>query len=98
VRYALMMLRFAQTIRAYNKFRGKLSPEAGMDVMAERQFAVWHSVRDEHGNYSWRVADGLVFVRTANGRKSTQIGGSSPDHIARILARELDALAKCDDC
>jgi hypothetical protein len=23
-RYALMMLRFAQTVRAYNKFRGKL--------------------------------------------------------------------------
>jgi len=29
-RYALMMLRFAQTIRAYNKFRGKLNyPKRG---------------------------------------------------------------------
>src|SRR5262249_5136029 len=30
----------------------------------------------------------MVFVRTANGHKATQIGGSSPDHIARILATE----------
>jgi hypothetical protein len=69
-----------------------------MDVMAERQFAVWNSIRDENGNYSWCVKDGLVFVRTANGHKATQIGGSSPDHIARILARELGALARCNDC
>jgi hypothetical protein len=29
--------------------------------MAERHFTVWFSVRDEHGNYSWCVNDGLVF-------------------------------------
>jgi len=53
---------------------------------------------DDGGNYSWAVIDGLVFVRTQHGQKVTQVGGSPPDHIARILAKELGALNPCADC
>jgi hypothetical protein len=66
--------------------------------MAERKFTVWHSVRSEDGNFSWCVNDGLVFVRTPFGHKATQVGGSPPDFLARRLAKELSALARCDDC
>ena len=39
-----------------------------------------------------RVANGLVTVTTPDGRqKSTQIGGSPPESIARMMLRELEA-------
>jgi len=66
--------------------------------MSKREFLIWHSVRDEHGNYSWCVNDNLVFVRTPHGQKATQVGGSPPHFLARLLAMEFGALAKCDDC
>jgi hypothetical protein len=66
--------------------------------MAKRNWTIWHSVRDENGNYSWAIVDNMVCTRTPHGQKCTQIGGSSPDHIARILARELGALNRCADC
>jgi hypothetical protein len=67
--------------------------------MSARKFVVWDSVRDEYGNYSWCVNDGLVFVRTPFGQKCTQVGGSPPHFIARLLARELSSLApECEDC
>jgi hypothetical protein len=37
----------------------------------------------------WAVIDGIVFVRTCNGYKATQLGGSLPETIARLLIREL---------
>jgi hypothetical protein len=67
--------------------------------MSNRKWVVWDSVRDEWENYSWCVNDGLVFVRTQYGQKCTQVGGSPPHFIARLLARELSNLApECEDC
>src|SRR5262249_42814568 len=68
------------------------------DRMMSRSFVVWNSMQSEFGNYSWAIVDNMVCVRAPHGQKCTQIGGSPPDHIARILARELGALARCDDC
>jgi hypothetical protein len=51
--------------------RGPFVTPKRLDVMAERHFTVWHSVRDEHGNYSWCVNDGLFFARTPFGHKAT---------------------------
>ena len=40
--------------------------------------------------YVWRLVDGLVTVFAPdNYHKCTQLGGSSPQSIARILAKEL---------
>ena len=66
--------------------------------MAKREWTIWHSVRDECVNYSYAIIDNMVVVRANNGHKATQIGGSPPLHIARILARELGALNRCADC
>jgi len=63
-----------------------------------RQFVTWHNCRSEDGQYSWAVIDGLVFVRTQHGQKVTQVGGSPPEWIARVLAKELGALNRCADC
>jgi hypothetical protein len=68
--------------------------------MAKRDWVIWNAMQTEHGNYSWAIVENMVCVRTqfGHGQKCTQIGGSPPHNIARILARELSALNKCDDC
>ncbi|HWI05560.1 MAG TPA: hypothetical protein VNT52_17270 [Acidimicrobiales bacterium] len=38
---------------------------------------------------SYEVARGIITVSTAYGRKSTQVGSTPPDTLARILLREL---------
>jgi hypothetical protein len=63
-----------------------------------RRFITWHNYQSADGNYSWAIIDRMVCVRTRYGQKCTQIGGSPPEWIARVLAKELSALAKCDDC
>ena len=50
---------------------------------------VWHSLRNEWGNGSFAVINGLLHVKAHNGTKITQLGGSSPEGLARILMREL---------
>jgi hypothetical protein len=59
--------------------------------MAERFFTVWHSLRSEHGNCSWAVIDGTLYVRTHLGSKCTQLGWHPPDLLARILTREINS-------
>ena len=54
-----------------------------------RKFIVWQTSKSEYGTGSWAIIDGLVMVRTAHGTKATQIGGSNPEGLARILIREL---------
>ena len=54
-----------------------------------RKFIVWHNTKSEYGDGSWAIIDGMVFVRTGHGQKATQIGGSNPEGLARILIREL---------
>ena len=61
-----------------------------------RKFIVWHTSTSEWGPGSWAVIDGIVFVRTAHGTKATQLGGSPPEIIARLLIRELSG--ECRDC
>lgn len=56
-----------------------------------RPFVTWHSLHCEYGNGSWAVIDGLLTVRTANGSKTTQLGGMSPESLAQILMWELAA-------
>ena len=43
---------------------------------------------------TYYVEKGIVTVTTLYGRKSTQVGGSSPESIARLLLRSLDAEGK----
>ena len=61
-----------------------------------RRFVVWTTSKSEYGTGSWAIIDGTVFVRTAHGQKATQIGGSNPEGLARILIREL--AGECRDC
>jgi hypothetical protein len=49
-----------------------------------RKFTTWHNLRCE-------------FVRTCNGSKATQLGGHSPEGIARLLIRELEAGDRPED-
>lgn len=66
--------------------------------MKKRDFVHWRPERNECGSYSWTIIENMVCVCTPNGKKCTQIGGSSPHHIARILAKELGAFNHCSDC
>jgi len=54
------------------------------------QFVVWNSIHNEHGSGSWAVIDGdMLVVRTCNGTKMAQLGGSPPQSLARLLMYEL---------
>jgi hypothetical protein len=57
--------------------------------MSKRNFIVWHSMKNEYGNGSWALIDGLVTVRTADGSKTTQLGWMPPDFLASVLMREI---------
>ena len=61
-----------------------------------RKFIVWHTSKSEWGSGSWAIIDGMVFVRTCDGQKATQLGGSPPETLARMLIREL--ANECRDC
>jgi len=63
-----------------------------------KRFITWQNHQSEDGQYSWAIVDNMVCVRTQHGQKCTQIGGSPPDWIARVLAKELGALNPCADC
>jgi hypothetical protein len=58
-----------------------------------RKFVTWHSMKNEFGQCSWALSDvdtyPVLTVRTQHGQKSTQLGGSPPDFLARVLMREL---------
>jgi hypothetical protein len=67
-----------------------------------RKFVVWNSMQNEWGNCSWAVLDGdtypILCVRTPFGQKATQLGGHSPDLLARILMKEINAGACPGGC
>ena len=57
-----------------------------------RSFVVWNS--NEYGNGSWALMEQdsacpFIVVRTHLGTKATQLGGHSPDLLARILMKEI---------
>ena len=55
-----------------------------------REHITWHNMKNEHGQCSWGVTgDGMLMVRTHLGTKCTQLGGSSPDMLARVLIKEI---------
>ena len=41
-----------------------------------RKFIVWSQIRSEHGQGTWALIDDVVTVKTCDGQKSTQRGGS----------------------
>jgi hypothetical protein len=63
-----------------------------------RRFVVWHNTKSEFSSGSYAVIDDILFVRTCNGHKATQLGGSNPEGLARMLIRELagDCLRDCN--
>jgi len=87
-RYGIMMLRHARTPETYRNFHRKIEmPDLGIRLM--RKFVTWHNLKNEAGNGSWAIFDGMVTVRTPDGTKSAQIGGMPPEYLARVLMREL---------
>jgi hypothetical protein len=66
--------------------------------MAQRDFIVWHSLKNEHGNCSFAIIEGTLYVRTHLGSKCTQLGGMPPHTLATILMKEITNYAKCGDC
>ena len=46
--------------------------------------STWHTLHCEYGTGSWAVIDGTLTVRTANGSKTTQLGESTPESLARV--------------
>jgi hypothetical protein len=56
-----------------------------------RAFVVWHNLVYPDGQCSWCLHDSILTVRTLLGSKATQIGGSNPEGLARILAREINS-------
>jgi hypothetical protein len=54
---------------------------------------VWREITDVYGGKvtraSYRLFDRMVTVRTSFGSKTAQIGGHTPDRLARTLLREL---------
>jgi hypothetical protein len=49
---------------------------------------IFHNYRLVVGSYS--VEDGMVTVGSGEVRKSTQVGGSPPKVLAKLMLRELD--------
>jgi hypothetical protein len=56
-----------------------------------RKAVVWHLIRNEYGNGSWAVIDGLLTVRTCDGSKTTQLGSMPPDFLAWKMMQEIAA-------
>ncbi len=55
-----------------------------------RRFVIWNKLQCEYGSCSWAVHDDhILTVVTAHGSKSTQLGNSHPDGLARLLMSEL---------
>jgi hypothetical protein len=60
-----------------------------------RRSVVWNTTKSEYGT-GYAVIDNILFVRTCNGHKATQLGRSNPERLARMLIREL--AGECRDC
>ena len=72
--------------------RGKLS---AMDPKWLRP-TIWRSIQTPHGNASWAVIDGVLYLRSMLGNKTTQVGNSDPEMLARCLMAELAKEQKPD--
>jgi len=57
-------------------------------LAGEEHEVIYRDGKREHVGY-YRVDEGIVTVRCEFGTKSTQVGGSPPESIARLLLREL---------
>ena len=72
---------------AAGALRKLVYPKVG-DRMTKREFVTWHNMKNKFGQCSWAVIDDLLYVRTARGQKVTQVGGSSPDLLDRVIMQE----------
>jgi hypothetical protein len=57
--------------------------------MARREFVIWSTLDTPYGPASWAIIDGMLKVRSALGSKATQLGGLTPQSLARLLMWEL---------
>jgi hypothetical protein len=57
--------------------------------MARRDFVTWSTLETPYGPASWAIVDGMLKVRSALGSKTTQLGGLTPQSLARLLMWEL---------
>jgi len=66
-RYAIMMLRYASTTRAYHNFRRKLVYPKGGWLNRMRKFVTWTAIKNEYGTGSWSLDGDLLTVVTQHG-------------------------------
>jgi hypothetical protein len=54
---------------------------------------IWSEITTEYNSRtikgSFKYLDGVVTVRTPHGSKTTQLGGQTPEQLAKTLLREL---------
>ncbi len=56
-----------------------------------RRFVSWNTLHCEWGSGSWALLDDeTITVITASGSRTTQLGNSPPEALARILMREIE--------
>jgi hypothetical protein len=70
-----------------------MSPGAATWESLEMNLRTWREITDVYGGKitkaSYRRSGRMVTVRTSFGSKTAQIGGNTPDRLARTLLREL---------
>ena len=57
---------------------------------------IWRSIQTPDGNASWAVIDGVLYLRSMLGNKTTQVSNSDPEMLARRLMAELENEQKPD--
>jgi hypothetical protein len=63
---------------------------SGPDIRIWRKLKVEHKDRVLLGSYAYTPEDQIVEVRSRSGeRKATQLGGSTPETLARLMLIEL---------
>jgi hypothetical protein len=80
-----------------NRSRANMNPTVGGGLMTfKSKIRIWKKLKAEHGHrvlvgsYAYTDADQTVEVRSLGGqRKATQLGGSTPETLARLMLIEL---------
>jgi hypothetical protein len=60
--------------------------------------AEWIPITYEHGGYRldgrYRIESGMITVSCANGIKTTQLGNTPPDGLARLILSEIASIPR----
>ena len=79
-----------------NGSHANMSPRLGGVMPFKSKIRIWKKLKAEHGNrvlvgtYAYTDADQTVEVRSLSGqRRATQLGGSTPETLARLMLIEL---------